>query len=59
MYKIIATEDFINLLKDLPLRYLHLITDSFIYIGKEESCDVNGKGFLQDLLEQMKNQELE
>lgn len=60
MYKIIVTDDFINLLKDLPIRYLSLITKSFIYIGLEEDDSIQcNNNFIDDLLEQIRNQELE
>lgn len=61
-YVIIATEDFVNVIKELPLRNVNVLTQSFVSIqpctnqvdeGESEST------FVRDLLEQLKNQEVE
>lgn len=57
MYEIVVTEDFINLIKDIPFRYFNILTNSFVSIKKIDSCKENT--FLSDLLEQIKNQEIE
>lgn len=61
MYRIIATQDFMDLLEEIPIRYLALLTSSFISI---EKCDENtpseeGNTFIDDLLSQLRNGELE
>lgn len=61
MYRIIATQDFMDLLEEIPIRYLSLLTSSFISI---EKCDENthseeGNTFIDDLLSQLRNGELE
>ncbi len=58
MYEIIATEDFINLLEKLPLKYTHVLTQSFISIKKLKKIEVDNT-FLCDLLEQIRNHEME
>lgn len=61
MYEVIVTEDFINVIKELPLRYIGVLTNSFLSIKKvdEESLALEENAFMIDLLEQIKNQELE
>ena len=64
MYRIIATEDFISLLKDLPIKYIALLTNSFVSIEeikeeKEETLAFEENAFIIDLLTQIRNQELE
>lgn len=61
MYEVIVTEDFINVIKELPLRYISVLTNSFLSIKKvnEESLALEENAFMIDLLEQIKNQELE
>lgn len=61
MYKIIATQDFIDMLKDLPIRHLSVLTKSFISIEKMNDEDINlqDQSFMEDLLSQLRNQELE
>ncbi|MBR3645978.1 MAG: hypothetical protein IKN54_06130 [Lachnospiraceae bacterium] len=57
MYEIIATRDFVDLLKKLPIEYAHILTRSFMSI-KEIPYKADNT-FLVDLLEQIKNQEVE
>lgn len=59
MYRIIATDDFVDVIRDLSLKHLSVLTNSFISI--ERVSDIKGlkDDFLESLLEQMKNQELE
>lgn len=59
MYRIIATDDFVDVIRDLSLKHLNVLTSSFISI--ERVSDIKGlkDDFLESLLEQMKNQELE
>lgn len=61
MYEVIVTEDFINVIKDLPLRYVGVLTNSFLSIKKidTEKVALQDNAFMIDLLEQIKNQELE
>lgn len=61
MYQIIATDDFVNLVRDLPLKHLNVLTSSFKSIKKIDNAQIEGDRFtfLNDLFEQMKNQELE
>lgn len=61
MYEVIVTEDFINVIKDLPLRYVGVLTNSFLSIKKidTEKAALQDNAFMIDLLEQIKNQELE
>lgn len=62
MYEIIATEDFIDVIKDLPLKHISVLSKSFVSI--KELKDANALktkefNFMKDLLEQIKNQEME
>lgn len=62
MYQLIITEDFVNILRDLPLKYLSVLLNSFVSITKiddEEALKLKDHNFLLDLLDQIKNQELE
>lgn len=61
MYEVIVTEDFINVIKELPLRYIGVLTNSFLSIKKvdEKSLALKENAFMIDLLEKIKNQELE
>lgn len=62
MYRIIATQDFIDLLGEIPIKYLAILINSFISI---DECDVSVENestdntFMEDLLSQLRNQELE
>ena len=62
MYQIVATNDFVELLKDLPLKYISVLVDSFVSIKKIDSHDVlksKEYSFIDDLLNQIKNQEID
>ena len=59
MYEIIATEDFINLLKEVPLKYVAFLNRSFIRVRKIEDTNITTDCFMKDLIEQIRNQELE
>lgn len=61
MYEIIATDDFIDIISDLSLRHIHVLTNSFISVKKIENKQIekDKSSFLDDLLEQIKNQEKE
>ena len=61
MYQIIATDDFVSVVKDLPLAHLNVLTQSFISIKKIDDAQIEGNKFtfLNDLFEQIRNQELE
>ena len=61
MYKVIVTEDFINMIKELPLRHINVLTKSFVSFEKinNENVALENNAFMIDLLEQIKNQELE
>lgn len=61
MYIIKATDNFIKTISDLPLKILHELTLTFISVKKvENDLFADDKStFLDDLLEQIKNQEKE
>lgn len=61
MYRIIATQDFMNLLEELPIKYLSILTSSFVKIEKCEEVNLEDENnsFINDLLEQIRNGELE
>lgn len=61
MYRIIATQDFMDLLEELPIKYLSILTSSFVKIEKCEEVNLEDKNnnFINDLLEQIRNGELE
>ena len=59
MYEIIATRDFVDLLKKLPFEYVHILTKSFVSLKEIRNDDGTNNTFLSDLLEQIKNQEVE
>lgn len=61
MYEIIATDDFINTIMELSLKHMHVLTSSFVSVRKIPNKEIkqDKSSFLQDLLEQIKNQELE
>lgn len=58
MYEIIATRDFIDLLRKLPIKYAHILTRSFVCIH-EIKWEESDNTFIDDLLEQIKNMEME
>ena len=59
MYRIIATDDFVDVIRDLSLKHLNVLTNSFISIERIENVKNLKQDFLEDLMEQMHNQELE
>lgn len=59
MYRIIATDDFVDVIRDLSLKHLNVLTNSFISIERIKNVKNLKQDFLEDLLEQMRNQELE
>ena len=61
MYWIIATQDFMDLLEELPIKYLSILTSSFVKIEKCEEVNLEDENnnFINDLLEQIRNGELE
>ena len=61
LYQIIATDDFIDVIKDLSLRHISVLTNSFISVKKIDNAQIEKDKytFMNDLLEQIKNQELE
>ena len=61
MYIITATQDFVDMLQEIPIRYLLLLTSSFISIEKcqEDTLKEPDNTFILDLLEQIRNEELE
>ena len=61
MYRIIATQDFMSLLEELPIKYLSVLTNSFIRVEKCEEISFENEynSFINDLLEQIRNVELE
>lgn len=62
MYIIFATQDFIDMLEELPMKYLPILVSSFIgieKIPKEKPVSPKDNTFLEDLLSQIRNQELE
>ena len=61
MYRIIATQDFMDLLEELPIKYLTVLTSSFVKIEKCEEVNLEDENnsFINDLFEQIRNEELE
>ena len=59
MYEIIATEEFVNMLKEVPLKYVAFLNRSFIRVRKIEDTNITTDGFMEDLMEQIRNKELE
>lgn len=62
MYRITATQDFVDMLQELPIKYVAILTSSFIKVEKiedeQDSTEVENT-FMQDLLSQINHQELE
>lgn len=59
-YQIIATSDFVDLVKEIPLKYMGVLCSSFVSMQKFDGCMASQEGsFLNDLLSQVRNQELE
>ncbi len=61
MYQIITTDDFIDIIKDLSLRHINVLTKSFVSVKKIPDAEIEQGEFrfMNDLMEQIKNQELE
>lgn len=60
MYQIIATDDFVDVIKELSLKHINVLTKSFISIERVSKNDIKYKDdFMESLLNQIKNQELE
>lgn len=61
MFEVIVTEDFINVIMEMPLRYIDILVKSFVSVKKIENEEEIPKNntFLNDLMEQIKNQEME
>ena len=61
MYRIIATQDFMDLLEELPIKYLAVLTNSFVKIEKCEEVNLENENnsFINDVLEPIRNGELE
>lgn len=62
MYQVIVTEDFIDMLYEIPLRHLSVLARSFVSIEKievEEKVVPRDGAFIIEMLEQIRNQELE
>lgn len=61
MYKIIATDDFVNLLSHASIKHLPVLNNSFLSIEKipEKEIALHDNAFMIDLLSQIRNQELE
>lgn len=61
MYYIEATDDFMKAILNLPLKTIHELANSFVSVKKldEDLFSGDKSSFLEDLLEQIKNQEKE
>lgn len=63
MYRVIVTEDFIDMLYEIPLRHLSVLAHSFVSIEKvditEENAVPRNGATIMEMLEQVRNQELE
>ena len=61
MYYIEATEDFMGAILKLPLKTIHELSNCFVSVKKldEDLFTGDKNSFLDDLLEQIKNQEKE
>ena len=63
MYQVIVPEHFINMLYEIPLRHLPVLARSFISIKKidvkEENAALHNDVSILEMLEQIRNQELE
>lgn len=58
MYQVTVTEDFINVLYEVPLRYLPILTNSFVAIKKlsEEEIVPNENISVIEMLERLRTQ---
>lgn len=52
MYEIIATKDFIELMKSIPLEYVRVLTNSFVSIKKIPN-GTSKNTFIYDLIEEL------
>lgn len=61
MYVIKASDDFMDIILKLPLKSIHELSNCFASVKKveEETFEDDKTSFLDDLLEQIKNQEKE
>lgn len=63
MYRVIVTEDFVNMLYEIPLRHLSVLARSFLSIEKIDAVKENeiphDGTCIIEMLEQMRSQELE
>lgn len=61
MYRVIANDDFVQVLGDMPVRHLSVLSKSFVSIEKCEDNSLHNEenSFIVDLLEQLRNTELE
>lgn len=57
MLRIIVTDDFIDIIRDLSLKHIGILSKSFISV--ERIKEYKTPEYIEDLMEQMKNQELE
>lgn len=58
MYEVLVSDDFIDIIKDISLRHTSILTKSFLSIKKVSDKKIDNS-FMDDLLEQIKNQEKE
>ena len=56
MYEIIATKDFVELMKNIPLEYVKVLTNSFISIKRIPNCTIKNT-FILDLIEELNKEE--
>lgn len=60
MYEIIVKEDFVDLISELPLKYIAFLNASFIRVRKiENDKTIENDNFLDDLIRQIRDKELE
>lgn len=61
MYRVLASDDFVQVLGDMPVKHLSVLSKSFMSIEKCEENTLNNESnsFIVDLLEQLRNNELE
>jgi len=61
LYQIIATKDFVDVMKEIPLKYMGILCNSFVSMKKisDNSLKSGQYEFLNDLLSQIRNQEME
>ena len=60
MYEIIVKEDFVDLISELPLKYIAFLNASFVRVRKiENDKTIENDNFLDDLIRQIRDKELE